>query len=563
MRIQHNIAAINNYRSQQQLGKVVSGSMEKLSSGKRINRAADDAAGLVISEKMRAQMRGLSQAERNIQDGISMLQTADAGLGEIADPNLVRLRELAIQAATDTLTDMERGIIQLEVNQILASINDIANQTHFNTRPLLNHDVANNSIAGLVDGKFDYKGVLAEPPVSLNGRFQFKTNQGYPTTNADQNQMLVFGQGGTSYPAVIIDGKSYALHNFTQMNDGRAELSESTKKVGNSYETKFKITIPVEKKNDNGTTVIKDVNLEVVQSISIDKDKYHISYGVKHDFDDELNVGFLFHLDTKLGQDDNAPFIKEGVPLTTQMKFEEENIPDSLGVYNSSTGVGVNAEFKAEAVFKWDGMDNPPSSVAVGPYYSVSDPNFNPKQGAPIGDSGYQVQWSEKKVSHDKTLTFETKYGQSIPDNIIDPNEDLLWFHKRGEEKVVLQTGANSGQTLEVKLTDATTQGLNLHTLNLSTRESAETSLALIDQAIATISSERGRFGALTNVLEHTATHVANYRENLTSTLSKLEDVEVAEAVANLQAEQVILQAAQSMGAQANQQLQGILQLLQ
>lgn len=491
-----------------------------------------------------------------------MLQTADAGLGEIADPNLVRLRELAIQAATDTLTDMERGIIQLEVNQILASINDIANQTHFNTRPLLNHDVANNSIAGLVDGKFDYKGVLAEPPVGPDGRFQFKTNQGYPTTNADQNKILVFGQGSTSYPALIIEGKPFPFNRPKNYIDGRIDLIESTNKKNGRYETKHQVTTKIPLENENGEREDFDVVFTVVQAVTIEKDKYHIRYEVNHNSDKKINVGFLFHLDTKLDEDDNAPFIEDGAPLTTEKKYMDKDIPSSLGIYNSSTGVGANAEFKAEAVFKWEGMTNPPDSVAVGAYNKVSNYDFEPTHGNLIGDSGYQVKWDSKSVE-DEMLVFETKYGQAIPEVISNPNTDLSWYKKRGQEKVLLQTGANSGQTLEVKLTDATTQGLNLHTLNLSTRESAETSLALIDKAIAKISSERGRFGALTNVLEHTATHVANYRENLTSTLSKLEDVEVAEAVANLQEEQVILQAAQSMGAQANQQLQGILQLLQ
>lgn len=138
LRIQHNIAAVNNYRQQGLQGKVVSKSMEKLSSGQRINRAADDAAGSAISEKMRGQIRGLAQVQRNIQDGISLLQTSDAGLGEIANPNLVRLRELAIQASTDTLTSMERMAIQAEVDHILASINDVATRTTFNERQLLN-----------------------------------------------------------------------------------------------------------------------------------------------------------------------------------------------------------------------------------------------------------------------------------------------------------------------------------------------------------------------------------------------------------------------------------------
>ncbi|WP_052344371.1 flagellin N-terminal helical domain-containing protein [Bacillus ndiopicus] len=111
--------------------------LNKLSSGLQINQAADDAAGLSISEKMRAQIRGLNQAGENIQDGISLIQVADGGLGNIIDPNLLRLRELALQASNDTLTDADRLIIQTEVDQIIKGISDIANNTEFNGMALL------------------------------------------------------------------------------------------------------------------------------------------------------------------------------------------------------------------------------------------------------------------------------------------------------------------------------------------------------------------------------------------------------------------------------------------
>ena len=124
MRVQHNMAASYNYRQQDIRTKFVAKATEKLASGLRINQAADDAAGLSISEKMRGQINGLAQAKYNIQAGISLLQTADAGMGEIANPNLVRLRELAIQAATDTVTTTERAMIQQEVTQILSKIGE-------------------------------------------------------------------------------------------------------------------------------------------------------------------------------------------------------------------------------------------------------------------------------------------------------------------------------------------------------------------------------------------------------------------------------------------------------
>ncbi|WP_106768803.1 flagellin [Paenibacillus faecalis] len=144
MRIAHNISAINSYNKLYRNNKVTGDVLEKLSSGLSINKVADDAAGLAISEKMRAQIRGLGQAERNIQDGISLIQTAESGLGAIQD-HLQRIRELAIQASNDTLTNEDRRQTQKEVSQIKQGINEIANNTHFNGIDLLNGTEGNRN----------------------------------------------------------------------------------------------------------------------------------------------------------------------------------------------------------------------------------------------------------------------------------------------------------------------------------------------------------------------------------------------------------------------------------
>jgi flagellin len=115
--INHNINAITAYNKFNAAGKVKSDAMEKLSSGLRINSAADDAAGSSIDQKMRAQIRGLEQASRNIQDGVSLVQTAEAGLGSIQNPNLLRMRELIIQALNGTLNGADRMRIQADEMQ--------------------------------------------------------------------------------------------------------------------------------------------------------------------------------------------------------------------------------------------------------------------------------------------------------------------------------------------------------------------------------------------------------------------------------------------------------------
>lgn len=140
MIINHNIASLNTYRQLSSNSAVGNKSLEKLSSGLRINRAGDDAAGLAISEKMRGQIRGLDQAGRNAQDGISMIQTAEGALNE-THSILQRMRELAVQSATDTNTSADRAEIQKEVDQLAVEITRISTDTEFNTKKLLNGDM--------------------------------------------------------------------------------------------------------------------------------------------------------------------------------------------------------------------------------------------------------------------------------------------------------------------------------------------------------------------------------------------------------------------------------------
>ncbi|MCE7794369.1 flagellin [Salipaludibacillus sp. CUR1] len=136
MKINNNIQALNAYRNLNQNQFQTSKNLEKLSSGLRINRAADDAAGLAISEKMRSQIRGLKQAERNAMDGISLIQTAEGALTEVHSM-LQRMRELAVQAANDTYTDEDREQIQNEINELVEEIDSIGQKTEFNTKTLL------------------------------------------------------------------------------------------------------------------------------------------------------------------------------------------------------------------------------------------------------------------------------------------------------------------------------------------------------------------------------------------------------------------------------------------
>jgi flagellin len=139
MRINHNIAALNTYNQLSKNNEAANSSLEKLSSGLRINQAGDDPAGMAISEKMRAQINGLDQANRNAQDGISLIQTAEGALNETTSI-LQRMRELAVQAGNDTATASDRSTIQAEMDQLAQEITRIADTTKFNGEALMSND---------------------------------------------------------------------------------------------------------------------------------------------------------------------------------------------------------------------------------------------------------------------------------------------------------------------------------------------------------------------------------------------------------------------------------------
>lgn len=184
MIINHNMNALNAHRNMGVNNTAAGKSMEKLSSGLRINRAGDDAAGLAISEKMRGQIRGLTQASRNSADGISMIQTAEGALNETTNI-LQRMRELAVQASNDTNTSNDREEIQKEIDALTQEVDRIANNTEFNTQKLLNGNkdgVGGKIVNEAVDaqqGKF--KITLATVPqakekITIEGKtYEFKT----------------------------------------------------------------------------------------------------------------------------------------------------------------------------------------------------------------------------------------------------------------------------------------------------------------------------------------------------------------------------------------------------
>ncbi|MEF7566279.1 flagellin Hag [Bacillus infantis] len=237
MRINHNIAALNTHRQLNSAANAQSKSMEKLSSGLRINRAGDDAAGLAISEKMRGQIRGLDQASRNSQDGISLIQTAEGALNE-THSILQRMRELAVQSSNDTNTSDDRAELQKEVDELAKEITRISNTTEFNTMKLVDgsRDVANNAAIGTAGDLTFQIGANQGQTMTLTVSAMDATSLGVHNTGNANN--VSANAAGTSGAAVTEDGinistdAATATAAITTIDSAIAKVSAERSKLG-------------------------------------------------------------------------------------------------------------------------------------------------------------------------------------------------------------------------------------------------------------------------------------------------------------------------------------------
>ncbi|MGC8901799.1 MAG: flagellin [Fervidobacterium sp.] len=230
MRINHNINALNSWRNISMTNMDMSKTLERLSSGLRINRAGDDAAGLAISEKMRGQIKGLDMAVKNAQDAISLIQTAEGALTEVHSI-LQRMRELGVQAASDTNTDVDRNQIQAELNQLREEIDRIGRTTEFNTKKLLDGKL--EGFRFTPDAKVVTGGninIITGTPSSaaVEGTYIFEVGQlsGNVTSAIDVKVTLITA-GGVTYSFATIGAGSIALGNITfRWNGTQFRLSD-------------------------------------------------------------------------------------------------------------------------------------------------------------------------------------------------------------------------------------------------------------------------------------------------------------------------------------------------
>jgi len=468
MIINHNLTAINTNR---QLGINVgnqSKSIEKLSSGLRINRAGDDAAGLAISEKMRGQIRGLDQASRNSQDGISLIQTAEGALNE-THSILQRMRELAVQSASDTNTDNDRKALQDEVKQLNSEIDRIANTTEFNTKKLLNGNLGVNA---QVSGANNHvlTSITADASV-VQDTYKLTTAAAGTVTATAKSNTTGLNSGGTDFD--LTSGNVAGL----ELGDYTLEL----KATGAPNTFDFSLT------DKNGQTVAQVAGVDISAGNAV--------------------------LAGTNGEKFTVKSVAAGTARAGKMDFALEGNYAAAGDFKITNTAGTTT-YTSAAGLKISNSD-----------FSAGGLNIDMKVDTVLAAAG---------------------------STNIDVKNNAATF----------QIGANQSQTVQVAIGNMDTATLGINNVDLSTSTGAQTAITSVQNAIDKVSTQRSSLGAYQNRLEHTINNLNTSSENLTAAESRIRDVDMAKEMMEQTKNSILSQAAQAMLAQANQQPQGVLQLL-
>ncbi len=533
MIVQHNMTAMNTNRQLGVATKSLSSSTEKLSSGYKINRAADDAAGLAISEKMRSQIRGLSQASSNAQDGISLIQTAEGALQE-SHSILQRMRELAVQAANGTETDDDRGNIQDEISQLQSELDRISTDTEFNTMKLLD---------GSLDGSAEV--TSAGPKFGV-----YDTNlQAFVTSDIAEVAVNV-AVGATSGGESAIwntSGTKLTLNLATATTYSQAEIDDLIKNA----------------KQEDSTAKQAPANVKVVFNNGV-----FTSNAVTGDTTVAGKKGAVAA--DSIVDADSGKFVGANKMAITSNKYGADTNVKITVKFNAAAGeegaVATNATYTDKGALQKAGEYT--LSLATGVEYTESDiEKYLAAAGfsADVTLSGESPDEPNTLFITDATVTkeFQLAGGEGLGDTdafLGQKNYDV----QSGGEGVTLQVGANSGQTISFGIGNmgSVSLGVDSTKVDASTQSKASDSIDAIDDAIGTVSKQRSLLGAIQNRLEHTISNLDNTAENLQSAESSIRDVDMAEEMVTYSKYNIIQQAAQSMLAQANQSNQGVLALL-
>ena len=568
MRIQHNIMAMSAYRNYTNNVSAMKKNLEKLSSGYKINRAGDDAAGLAISEKMRAQITGLETAQKNAKDGISLVQTAEGALTEVHDM-LNRMVELATMSANGTYdNETDRFQLQKEMDQLRDEIDRIADSANFNGIKLLNGDmdgagteVVNDvTVTAVADGdqsgaagaagvySFDVKdfeisgaGTAATATLSINigGATVTATvalTDGKASAASVAAAIATAVSGGTS---VTIANAAYTVTvDGTKITVTQQKAPTSTNQLMTSANMKVTITSSVGNGNnswDQGLHVDTPAAIEAMNKVA--QGKFTLTADMVKD-GNKLTIGGTEYT-FKVGKDGKAT----GDNVIDLSKYEEgdADLLKKAGEELSKL-VNSNKSSKFDVTTQGDGvitLTERKGQVDYGTEWDL-------KGGAGTAPDG---SWNAnvKGDAHSGVVTFtSTQAG--------DPTKGLT-----------LQIGdtADHWNKLKVNIQDMHCDSLDIDSISIADQDSAAVAIDKIKAAINTVSDVRGTLGATQNRLDHTINNLSVMTENIQDAESTIRDVDVAEEMMAYTKNNILIQSAQAMLAQANQVPQGVLQLLQ
>ena len=483
---------------------------EKLSSGYRINRAADDAAGLAISEKMRRLIRGLSRGVKNTQDGVSVCQVADGALAEVNDM-LHRITELSVQSANGTNSDQDRQYIQEEVNEILQEIDRIGETTTFNELQLL-------SEAGRTGASSDNHVLSREQAIKemLSGNFSVgKKDIQIAGQVLSQDTVTRLAKGYST---------SYLWYHYQDICKDSVQRGEVTRT--------FQLMVQNAKGYMTGEAYGSDGSGRYTQE-EIDAMCNLVSQHINN-----LTAGKYADVDT--AQHEFWKSVDLGFTNVYAKPFTLGNWAHMATKYYMG-----NPEDSSSAMVNLAGMANNTANQILYDNYKADFVNSDLiKISFPFKGS------HEDPIERYRALAdMEAGKTESADSN----KKSDIW----------IQSGCEPGDGIWLQIDPMNTDILGISGLDVSTADGAGQALSAVEDALQKVSANRSKIGAQQNRLEHTIANEENIVENTTAAESQIRDTDMASEMVKFSNDNILAQVGQAMLAQANQLSQGVLQLLQ
>ncbi len=604
--IEHNLEAMFANRQLKITGDKKSKAAEKLSSGYKINRSADDAAGLAISEKMRWQIKGLDKATTNTTDGISALQVGDGALGEVQEM-LHRMTELSVQAANDTNTPEDRQQIQKEINQLLTEVDRIGDTTEFNTKPLFKgaeeelYDTTTGGAVSLQNVPFS---AFTMSDVNLTGQpFTASSSAGtfnlavaidstqYTTESGQTARMnLVYGSGATSHPDFrysytdadgVTHSGSQRLENMqivpgsysdTVMGNGQHRYSRTfsyAPEDGVSFELRQLVTY----EPNNGTSQYAQVQYQI-KNTGTETVDYQLMENIDTAYNNNDRCEEYYMNNQKVNRfsfyTEDADILAAGNSNVYDLNTHSEAL--NFSIYNAQNDRLPFSEFISTAAadsvlfgrwgsgFSWDSYDALKSGATnVGGGIGSTTTN---------ADKMFSLIYSGTVAAGDRERHIYL-YGVMDADQDSNVNNVPVDPSSSPSEKVHvpradwwIQSGATQGNGMFIGFEEMNTGVLGIRGLDVTTHLSASDAIEQSQAALDKVSEHRSYLGAQQNRLEHTVAIDKNTSENTSAAESRLRDTDMADAMVDFSKHSILEQAGQSMLSQANQSKDSIMQLL-